>query len=155
MAKYRRITIEWSYPVEISSVLQKESMKDIGIYYISRQFGQKQSILYIGKTTNYFGNRLWSHNEDWLDTYRGKKSVRLGRIVSPVNISEDELSSLINDAEKTIIFYFSNTEGCDLVVNIKATKSASFEKFLKIKNIGYRGNLPVELYIPDDMLTVY
>ena len=37
MAIYKRITIEWSYPIEINSILQKECMNDIGIYYISSQ----------------------------------------------------------------------------------------------------------------------
>ena len=152
MAKYRRITIEWSYPIEINSILEKESMNDKGIYYISRKFGDKESILYIGKTTDYFGRRLWSHYEDWLDKYKGKKSVRLGRIVSPLNISQEELNTLINDAEKTIIFYLSNTEGCELIANIKSTRSINCEKLLKIKNIGFRGSLPEELFIPDYLL---
>lgn len=152
MFKYRRITIEWSYPIEINSILEKESMNDIGIYYISRKFGEKQSILYIGKTTYNFRSRLQSHKEYWLDTYKGKKYVRLGRIISPKNISEQELKVLINDAERTLIFYLSNVEKCQLVANIASTKSTNFDNILKIKNIGYRGQLPKELFIPEDML---
>lgn len=152
MAKYRRITIEWSYPIEINSILQKDCMNDIGIYYISRKFGEKQSILYIGKTTYSFCSRLESHKEYWLDTYRGKKYVRLGKIVSPKNISEAELKELINDAERTIIFYLSNMDEHELVANVVSTKSTNFDNTLKITNTGYRGQLPKELFIPEDML---
>lgn len=132
MPKYRRITIEWSYPIEINSILQKECVNDIGIYYISRKFGEKQSILYIGKTTDCFQRRLKSHKEDWLDTYRGKKFVRLGRIISPKNISEAELKELINDAERTIIFYLSNLDEHELVANVVSTKSTNFNHTLKL-----------------------
>lgn len=152
MIKYKQITIEWSYPVEINSILQKECMNDIGIYYISRKFGEKQSILYIGKTTYSFWSRLESHKEYWLDSYRGKKFVRLGRIIRPSNISEQELKELINDAERTIIFYLSNIDEHELVANVVSTKSTNFDNILKIKNSGYRGQLPEDLFIPEDML---
>ena len=155
MAKYRRITIEWSYPIEVNSILQKDCMNDIGIYYISRKFGEKQSILYIGKTTYSFLSRLGSHKEYWLDTYRGKKYVRLGRIISPKNISEEELKELINDAERTIIFYLSNIDEQELVANVASTKSTNFDNTLKITNIGYRGQLPEEIFIPEEMLVEY
>lgn len=152
MIKYKQITIEWSYPIEINRILEKECMNDIGIYYISRKFGEKQSILYIGKTTYSFWSRLESHKEEWLDYYRGKKYVRLGRVISPNNISEQELKELINDAERTIIFYLSNNDEYELVANVVSTKSTTFDNILKITNIGYRGQLPAELFISEDML---
>lgn len=152
MARYRRITIEWSYPVEISSILQKDCMNDIGIYYISRKFGNNESMLYIGKTTDKFFNRLESHSIYKIDKYRGEKYVRLGRIVSPKNISEEDLKDLINDAEKTIIFYVSNLCDFELIDNVDCRYRISFNNKLKITNTGYRGKLPKELFIPEDML---
>lgn len=152
MIHYKRITIEWSYPIEINNILQKDCMNEIGIYYISRKFGEKQSILYIEKTTYHFKSRLISHKEEWLDCYRGKKFVRLGRIVYPKNCSEEELKALINDAERTIIFYLSNKNEHKLIANIASTKSTAFDYVLKITNIGYRGDLPPELYLSEDML---
>ena len=50
MAFYKKIIIKWSYPIAFDRILEKESVTDMGIYYISRQFGDKKSILYIGKT---------------------------------------------------------------------------------------------------------
>lgn len=149
MAKYRNITIEWSYPIEFQSILNKESMNDIGIYYISRKFGSHESILYIGKTTYSFFSRLDSHNTYKINNYRGKKFVRLGRIVSPKNVSDEELKELINDAEKTIIYYLSKYDDeHDLIDNVDCTKSANFNNVLRIKNTGYKGQLPNELCIP-------
>lgn len=153
MAKYRRITIEWSYPIEINNILLKDCMSDIGIYYISRKFGEKESILYIGKSIHNFGSRLNKHKQEWLDTYRGRKYVRLGRIVRPKNISEEELKELINDAERTLIFYTSQIDNNhELVANVVSTQSTTFNNILKITNIGYRGQLESEIFIPEDRL---
>ena len=33
----RRVTIEWSYPMDIDNILLDERMQDIGIYYITRK----------------------------------------------------------------------------------------------------------------------
>lgn len=152
MARYRNITIKWDYPIEFSSILQKETMNDIGLYYISRKFGNKESMLYIGKTTYSFYSRLDTHNVYKIDKYRGEKYVRLGHIVSLKNISDEELKELINDAEKTIIFYISNLcNDCELIDNVDCRQTISCNNKLKIKNVGYRGQLPQELYIPEDM----
>ena len=67
MITYRQITIEWSYPVEINSILQKECMKDIGIYYISRNFDNNLKISNIG----YRGQlpKVLYIPEEWLEEY--------------------------------------------------------------------------------------
>ena len=62
--------------------------------------------------------------------------------------------TIINDAEKTMIFYLSNIDEHDLVANVVSTKSTEFDNLLKITNIGYRGQLPETLFIPKDMLMV-
>lgn len=54
----RKITIEWSYPMEIENILYDERMADIGIYYITRRFRNHISDLYIGKT-------VYSLGADW------------------------------------------------------------------------------------------
>ena len=58
----RRVTIEWSYPMDIDNILLDERMQDIGIYYITRKFGNNVSNLYIGKIIYSFGSRLESHS---------------------------------------------------------------------------------------------
>lgn len=146
MHKFKKITIEWSYPKEIESILMDERMNDIGIYYITRKFANKESNLYIGKTTYSFFSRLDCHRWNWLNDYRGKKYVRLGKVISSKNISDDELRQLINDAERTLIF----TMGDRLKKNIVSTLTCNPNYRLKIKNVGYRGDIFSEVYIPDE-----
>lgn len=142
----RKITIEWSYPMEIENILYDERMADIGIYYITRRFGNHISDLYIGKTVYSFGSRLESHYWYWLDKYRGKKYVRLGTLVKSKNISEDDLKQLIGDAEATLIYCL----GDQLLQNKMCTVSCNPSQRLMITNIGRRGNIPEQVFISDE-----
>jgi hypothetical protein len=115
----RRITIDWSYPMELDHILSDDRMQDIGIYYITRRFGEKVSDLYIGKTIYSFQSRLESHRWYWTDDYRGKKEVRLGTIVKPKSISDEDLYQLIADAESTLIYLM----GDSLLRNVQCISS--------------------------------
>jgi len=132
--------------MEIENILYDERMADIGIYYITRRFGNHVSDLYIGKTVYSFGSRLESHYWYWLDKYRGKKYVRLGTIVKPKNISEDDLKQLIGDAEATLIYCL----GDQLLQNKMCTISCNPSQRLMITNIGRRGNIPEQVFITDE-----
>lgn len=142
----RKITIEWSYPMEIESILGDERMNNIGIYYITRNFGGNISDLYIGKTTYNYKSRLESHWWYWLDDYRGKKYVRLGTIIKPKYPSDENLKQLINDVEATLIFCCRN----QLIHNKMCMNTCSPSQRLHITNTGRRGNLPAEVYISDE-----
>jgi hypothetical protein len=142
----RRVTIEWSYPMDIDNILLDERMQDIGIYYITRKFGNNVSNLYIGKTIYSFGSRLESRRWFWTDNYRGRKEVRLGTIVKPKYLNNEELYQLISDVEATLIYLMSDS----LIHNNKCTLSCNPSQRIKITNIGYRGDLPPEMYIKDE-----
>ena len=142
----RRVTIEWSYPMDIDNILLDERMQDIGIYFITRKFGNNVSNLYIGKTIYNFGSRLESHRWFWTDDYRGRKEVRLGTIVKPKYLNNEELYQLISDVEATLIYLMSDS----LIHNNKCTLSCNPSQRIKITNIGYRGDLPSEMYIKDE-----
>ena len=142
----RRVTIEWSYPMDIDNILLDERMQDIGIYYITRKFGNNVSNLYIGKTIYSFGSRLESHKWFCTDNYRGRKEVRLGTIVKPKYLNNEELYQLISDVEATLIYLMSDS----LIHNNKCTLSCNPSQRIKITNIGYRGDLPSEMYIKDE-----
>ena len=142
----RRVTIEWSYPMDIDNILLDERMQDIGIYYITRKFGNNVSNLYIGKTIYSFGSRLESHRWFGVDDYRGRKEVRLGTIVKPKYLNNEELYQLISDVEATLIYLMSDS----LIHNNKCTLSCNPSQRIKITNIGYRGDLPPEMYIKDE-----
>lgn len=141
-----RVTIEWSYPMDIDNILLDERMQDIGIYYITRKFGNNVSNLYIGKTIYSFGSRLESHRWFWTDDYRGRKEVRLGTIVKPKYLNNEELYQLISDVEATLIYLMSDS----LIHNNKCTLSCNPSQRIKITNIGYRGGLLPEMYIKDE-----
>ena len=145
----RTIEINWSYPMDFDNILEDTRMSDIGIYYITRNFGGKISDLYIGKATYSYKSRLESHWWDWIDNYRGKKYVRLGTIVKPKSVPEEDLKQLIVDAEATLIYCCRN----QLLYNTMCTKSCHTSQRLRILNTGWRGNLPAETYIPDDEWT--
>ena len=104
----RKITIDWSYPMDIDNILNDSRMSDIGIYYITRNFGGKISDLYIGKTIYSYRSRLESHWWYWLNNYRGKKYISLGTIVNPISIADENIKQLISDAEATFIFCCRN-----------------------------------------------
>lgn len=142
----RNITIGWSYPMEIDSILHDDRMSDIGIYYITRNFGGHITDLYIGKSVYSYKSRLESHWWYWFDKYRGRKFVRLGTIVKPQNISDDRLKQYINDAESTLIFCLRN----QLIHNTMCTVSCNPSQRLRITNTGRRGNIPAEVFIADD-----
>lgn len=142
----RKITIDWSYPKDFNNMLCDERMSDIGLYYITRNFGGKISDLYIGKTMYSFGSRLASHSWRWVDDYRGSKQVRLGTIVSPKKLSAEAMNELISDAEATLIYLMRDK----LLHNRQGTRSCSLYNRLLITNTGYRGGLPAEMYIPDE-----
>ena len=146
MSDFRRVIVDWSYPIDMKRVLYDARMDDIGLYYITREFGGKVSDLYIGKTTYSFKSRLESHLWNWLDQYRGIKKVRLGYLVFPKTIAEAEKKRLINDTEATLILL----KGQSLIHNQKGIYTCNPSCRLHITNIGYRGNLDVEMYIPDE-----
>jgi hypothetical protein len=102
--------------------------------------------LYIGKTIYSFQSRLESHRWYWTDDYRGKKEVRLGTIVKPKSISDEDLYQLIADAESTLIYLM----GDSLIRNVQCISSCNPSQRLHITNTGWRGNLPAEMYISDE-----
>lgn len=142
----RKVVINWSYPMVIDNILSDVRMSDIGLYYITRDFGGKVSDLYIGKTAYSYKSRLESHWWYWLNDYRGKKYVRLGTIVKPHCISEENLKQLIDDAEATLIFCCRD----QLIHNTMCMKTCNPSQRLHIFNTGRRGNLPAEIYVPDE-----
>lgn len=72
--------------------------------------------------------------------------MRLGTIVKPKNISEDDLKQLIGDAEATLIYCL----GDQLLQNKMCIISCNPSQRLMITNIGRRGNIPEQVFISDE-----
>jgi len=129
--RIKTVKINWSYPVLYENIFSSIRVNEKGIYYLSRKFGDKETLLYIGKTSNSFYNRLNSHKY-WLNLYRGKLFVRLGIIISPKTYDD----SLITDVESALIYEMQPFENTD------KTNGYYYLNECKIVNIGYRGLLP-------------
>ena len=137
-----QVTINWQYPCVIENILVDERIYERGVYYISRKFGRKETLLYIGKTYVRFRNRLLSHieNEKFSD-YRGKLFIRLGFVAPSMSKTEDELRTLIDDIERGLIFEMRDF----LPENQKGKSSYTPTKFYTITNKGFRGFLPTTI----------
>lgn len=77
------ITINWHGPYSLLNLGYKELAGNIGIYAIYRTYGNKETLLYIGKTERSFSQRLAEHYKDWLYQVKGKITVRLGIVEIP------------------------------------------------------------------------
>ena len=132
------IKVKWSYPREFENAKETElSYEGYGVYCISRKFGNKETIIYIGKTARQFRDRLKDHQSKWLDDYRGEKIVRFGTITQPKTVTKE----IINDLESAIIFEIHPTHNTDKKNGYHYTEE------YKIINEGYRGLLPKEIDI--------
>ncbi len=69
------IEVKWSYPKAFEKIIETEiAQSGWGIYYISRKFGENETLLYIGITyAQNFKARLDSHSWNWFKNYRGRK----------------------------------------------------------------------------------
>ncbi|MGE4511701.1 MAG: hypothetical protein AB7D43_11435 [Sulfurimonadaceae bacterium] len=134
--KVKNIKIEWTYPVEYNNALKHDLSSEIGLYQISRLFGENETLLYLGivKSSNRtFKTRLAEHDY-WLKEYKGTIKVRFGTIQRKQGLKIN--SQLIEDAESVLIYELKPIE------NTQKTCSYFINKELEVENIGYRGFLP-------------
>ncbi len=129
--------IQWSYPrVFESAILTELSQVGWGLYYISRKFGDNETLLYIGLTFDQnFKSRLKSHLNTWMSDYRGTKYIRFGEFIKPRTITKD----IIEDVESCFIYEL------DPVQNKNKTATYSYTNEYKVISSGYRGVIPTEI----------
>ena len=137
MSRQRKAVIDWTYPKRIDSVINSEICKTSwGIYYISRKFSNKETLLYIGITFQQnFIHRIIQHDKQWLHKYRGEKYIRFGEFTKPQNITRD----IIEDAESCLIYEL------DPKHNTCKKYCYTFSNEYIITNRGYRGVIPKEI----------
>lgn len=129
----RTVKLYWSMPMEIDNFFESEDAKDIGIYFITRKFGNSETPLYIGKSIHSFKSRIKSH-EEWLTEYkRGRLLIRLGRIISPNWYDWDKYQQLIRETESLLIYNMRDI----LRENTMNTKSVSISEDTVIINYGH------------------
>ncbi|MBU5428413.1 hypothetical protein KQI41_18650 [Tissierella pigra] len=134
----KTIKIHWSYPIIYQNIFYSDGIYGKGIYYISRKFGNNETLLYIGKTSSSFYNRLSCHKY-WIDQYRGKVFIRLGEIISPKCCND----GIITDVESTLIYEMKPIENTDKI------NGYYYSNLCKIINTGYKGILPTIITMED------
>jgi hypothetical protein len=135
--RLKQVTVTWSYPKRLDNMWADERLHEVGLYYISRKFGVKETLLYIGQTYDSYYNRLVAHDYLWLHKYRGTKYIRLGTITYPANKSGEELRALIKDVESTLIYDMRDI----LIHNTMGRNTYAPKHLYAVANEGYRGEL--------------
>ena len=77
------VHIRWYGAYNLESFFNKEISSYSGIYAIYRVYGEKETLLYIGKTGRSFWQRVKEHNRDWLWNVKGTIKIRLGLLEFP------------------------------------------------------------------------
>ncbi len=108
----KTVTLRWLGPYNLEQLHVCNREKKRGIYAISRIWGGKETLLYIGRTKRDIKQRLKEHL-DWINEYRGQIQIRFGSLYnqkySPELLAEVEslLIILHNTVENTV-----NTRTC-------------------------------------------
>jgi len=99
------VQIRWHGPYNLDSITMRDVCYNNGIYAISRVFGGKETLLYIGKTGRTFVQRLTEHNKDWLWSVRGLIQIRVGLL--EYASSERHTAQKLGDTESLLIHWHS------------------------------------------------
>ena len=139
--RLKSVSVEWKYPRLLDNFWYDEESGGYGLYYISRKFGNKETLLYIGQTYDSYYNRLICHDYNWLGNYRGKKYVRRGIITSPVRRTDEDARQLLKDIESMLIYEMRFL----LQQNVMGVNSYKPSHLYSVTNTGYRGVLSAEI----------
>jgi len=124
------IRIKWHDSLLLEEAVTSDLSNKQGLYYITKKFGKKETSLYLGIATkhNTIRNRLKSHNEQWLNLYRGKIYVRIGEVIYPHNLD----ANIIEHAESAILY----EQGEVFFENTSKKNSYSYTELYRIENEG-------------------
>ena len=132
----KKVTVDWSKPRSLNKNWYDEILLGRGLYYLSRKFGKKETLLYIGQTFDCFYNRFIDHDWYWLHTYKGEKRFRLGSITYPTGKTDVEMKQLIKDVESVLIYMMKPKE------NTMGIYSYTPKHLYVVSNTGFIGELP-------------
>jgi hypothetical protein len=127
------VHIRWYGAYSFESFYNKDIALSSGIYAIYRVYGEKESLLYIGKTSRTFWQRISEHQKDWLWDVKGKIQIRLGLLEFPD--SGRYASKKLADVESLLILWHLPKE------NTTSTGYYWGRDDLEIINLGRRGLL--------------
>lgn len=127
------VHIKWYGAYGLDNFYTKEIALYSGIYAIYRVYGEKETLLYIGKTSRTFWQRISEHQKDWLWNVKGKIKIRLGLLEFP-NSGRYSAKKLA-DVESLLILWHLPKE------NTTSTCYYRGRVNLEIINLGRRGQL--------------
>jgi hypothetical protein len=125
------VHIRWFGAYALESLNTKELALKSGIYAIYRVYGEKETLLYIGKTSRSFLHRLSEHNKDWLWNVKGRIIIRVGLVEYP-NGGKYSVKKLA-DVESLLIHWQTPTENTTCTVFYRGR----FD--LEVINLGRKG----------------
>lgn len=127
------VYIKWFGPYSLESFYNKEIAQNLGVYAIYRVYGGKETLLYIGKTSRSFFQRISEHNKDWLCNVKGQIKIRLGLLGFPNGgkFSKQKLA----DVESLLILWHLPTENTTSTVYYRGRNN------LEVYNYGRKGQI--------------
>lgn len=134
--KKRNIVLTWTKRSLLSEYRTHPKIHECGLYVITRVWGEnsgnlrQEKILYIGKSSSSFQQRLDDHTNYWTNELRGNLYVRFACL----NVEDD----ILEDIESALIYE------CQPQENTAKMRTYSFRTnyLYKIENCGFRGVLP-------------
>ena len=136
MMTKKKIILNWSEKTDVYDYKKHSLASEYGIYMLTRIWGinsekeYPEKLLYIGKTSRLFIQRLKDHTSFWVPELRGKIFVRY----APVHLDDNELE----DIESALIY---ETQPAENTAKLKGYTFRSKYLF-EITNVGDIGPLP-------------
>jgi hypothetical protein len=127
------VHIRWYGAYSLDNFYNKDIAAYLGIYAIYRVYGEKETLLYLGKTSRTFCQRISEHKKDWLWNVKGKIKIRVGLLEFP-NGGRYSAKKLA-DVESLLILWHLPKE------NTTSTCYYGGRVDLEVINLGRRGLL--------------
>jgi hypothetical protein len=131
--KMTTVHIRWYGDYSLESFYSKEISQNIGIYAIYRVYGEKETLMYIGKTIRSFYQRINEHSKDWLWNVKGQIRIRIGILEFP-NGGKFSTQKLA-DVESLLILWHTPKENTTSTVYYRGRSD------LVVINLGRKGLL--------------
>ena len=144
----RNIEIYWTYPRDYNNIGDHPLGDCLGIYYISRVWGGKETAIYVGKTLQAFKTRMYQHDLDGDDytTKRGRLKIRLGTIPQSFNFGRLNKDHFILTLESAIIQNIKDKSGVNLC-NKQQLIQSSYYYGLQTRSTGFQAVIDREILI--------
>ena len=127
------VNVRWYGPYSIDTLMYKDISLERGLYAIYRVYGEKETLLYIGKTVRSFIERISEHNKQWLWRVKGRIQIRIG-LLEFTNGGKFTIQKL-SDIETLLILWHKPKE------NTSSTVYYNGRYNLEVHNLGKRGLL--------------